>query len=250
MNSKPKMFSFTVLQFIIAFLVLAGILFSNWAGAQVWIRGYLKDSFTHRPIANGKIKNKLTTAITDENGFFRLKVQEGDVLLVRAPFYQLSTVHFSFPSIDSFLFIYLKPLGAIMKNVTVQTNYSRYQMDSMRRRAVFEKEHSRISAISREPHPGFGLVINLDHFSKRKDRQRKQQQKLFEETEQWAYVRSRFFPALVKAYTGLTGDSLNTFINQYTPSYQWLRAHPKDEQVIFYINDKMKDFEKTKAKSF
>jgi hypothetical protein len=50
----------------------------------------------------------------------------------------------------------------------------------------------------------------------------------------------------VGTYTGLKGDSLNTFINKYSPDYDWLRKHTSDEDVFYYINDKLKDFYKRK----
>ncbi len=56
----------------------------------------------------------------------------------------------------------------------------------------------------------------------------------------------RFSADLVGAYTGLKGDSLNNFINKYWPDYDWLRKHTSDEDVFYYINDKLKDYYKRK----
>ena len=138
----------------------------------------------------------------------------------------------------------MDPLGRVLKTVTVSTTYSAYQVDSMRRRMAFDEARSKTTLISTDAHPGFGLVLNLDRLTKTKDKLVKKQRQLFEKTEQWAYIRYRFPDSLVQSYTGLTGDSLHLFMNRYTPSYEWLRAHPTKLELVYYIKDKMKIFRK------
>lgn len=218
--------------------------FSLQLPAQVWINGHLKDRFSQQSIANGEIRSTLTKAITDSNGFFRIQVKEGDIISAKKFGYRFDTVHFSFQTIDSSLIIYMDPLGRVLKTVTVSTTYSAYQVDSMRRRMAFDEARSKTTLISTDAHPGFGLVLNLDRLTKTKDKLVKKQRQLFEKTEQWAYIRYRFPDSLVQSYTGLTGDSLHLFMNRYTPSYEWLRAHPTKLELVYYINDKMKIFRK------
>ena len=218
--------------------------FSLQLPAQVWINGHLKDRFSQQSIANGEIRSTLTKAITDSNGFFRIQVKEGDIISAKKFGYRFDTVHFSFQTIDSSLIIYMDPLGRVLKTVTVSTTNSAYQVDSMRRRMAFDEARSKTTLISTDAHPGFGLVLNLDRLTKTKDKLVKKQRQLFEKTEQWAYIRYRFPDSLVQSYTGLTGDSLHLFMNRYTPSYEWLRAHPTKLELVYYINDKMKIFRK------
>ena len=218
--------------------------FSLQLPAQVWINRHLKDRFSQQSIANGEIRSTLTKAITDSNGFFRIQVKEGDIISAKKFGYRFDTVHFSFQTIDSSLIIYMDPLGRVLKTVTVSTTYSAYQVDSMRRRMAFDEARSKTTLISTDAHPGFGLVLNLDRLTKTKDKLVKKQRQLFEKTEQWAYIRYRFPDSLVQSYTGLTGDSLHLFMNRYTPSYEWLRAHPTKLELVYYINDKMKIFRK------
>jgi hypothetical protein len=109
---------------------------------------------------------------------------------------------------------------------------------------LFDEGRSKTTFVSKSYHPGFGLVFSLDRFTKSKDKHLQKQKKIFEKTEQWAYVRFRFSDSMVQSYTGLSGDSLRIFMNRFTPSYEWLREHPSKIEVIYYINDKLKLFRK------
>jgi len=180
-------------------------------------------------------------------GHFRIQVKEGDIISAKKFGYRFDTVHFSFQTIDSILTIYLEPLGTILKTVTVTTSYSAYQVDSIRRKIAFDEARSKTTLISTELHPGFGLVFNIDRITTSNDKQVKKQRELFEKTERWAYISFRYPDSLVQFYTGLKGDSLHLFMNQYTPSYEWLRAHPGKMEVVYYINEKLKFFRRRNA---
>jgi hypothetical protein len=212
--------------------------------AQIWVNGYSKDKLSQDPVANVEVRSSLSNTLSDSNGFFRIRVTEGDIISVKKSGYRFDTIHFSFHSIDSNLIVYMDPLGSIMKNVTVITSYSAYQVDSLRRKMLFDEGRSKTSFVSRQYHQGFGLVLNLDRFTKSRDKNLKKQRELFEKTEQWSYIRYRFSDSIVQSYTGLAADSLRIFMNHYTPSYEWLRAHPSKIEVVYYINDKLKIFRK------
>jgi len=108
----------------------------------------------------------------------------------------------------------------------------------------FDESRSKTTFISKQPHQGFGLVFNLDRISESNDKNLKKQREIFEKTEQWAYIHYRFSDTMVQSYTGLTDDSLHVFMNRYTPSYEWLRAHPSKIEIVYYISDKLKLFRK------
>lgn len=220
--------------------------FSTQLQAQVWINGHLRDKLSNRAIANGEIRSSLSNILTDSNGLFRIQVTEGDIISAKKIGYRFDTVHFSLRRNDTSLIIWLEPLGHVMKTVTVKTSYSAYQVDSMRRRMAFDEGRSKTTFVSKEPHPGFGLVFNLDRLTKSNDKHLKKQREIFEKTEQWAYIRSRFSDSIVQSYTGLTGDSLLLFMKRYTPTYEWLRDHPSKIELIYYINQSLKEFRKEK----
>jgi hypothetical protein len=235
--------------FSYSLLVVILLSFSTQLHAQVWINGHLRDKLSGGPIANGEIKSSLSNVLTDSNGFFRIQVTEGDIISAKKGGYRFNTVHFSFHSSDTSFTISMEPLGSVMKTVTVKTSYSAYQVDSMRRRMAFDEGRSKTTFISKQPHPGFGLVFNLDRVTKSNDKHLKKQREIFVKTEQWAYIRSRFSDSIVRYYTGLTGDSLHLFMKQYTPSYEWLTGHPSKIEIIYYINDRIKHFRKEKDAS-
>lgn len=216
----------------------------NQLQAQVWVNGFIKDKLSNYPVINGEVRSTLSNTLSDSNGFFRIRVTEGDIISVKKFGYRFDTIHFSFHNIDSGFVIYLQPLGNVMKNVTIKTSYSAYQVDSMRRRMFFDEGRSKTSFVSKHTHQGFGLILSLDRVTKSNYKHLKKQREIFEKTEQWAYIRYRFSDSMVQSYTGLAGDSLHVFMNRYTPSYEWLRIHPSKLEVVYYINDKLKLFRK------
>lgn len=240
-GTRLQSLSNNIFQAVVLFFLLS---LSVQLHAQVWINGYVKDKFSHYPILNGEVRSTFSNTLTDSTGSFRIRVNEGDIISVKKFGYRFDTIHFSFHTADSTLTIYMEPLGSIMKNVTIRTSYSAYQVDSLRRRTFFDEGRSKTSFVSKQSHQGFGLVLSLDRLTKSKDKNLKKQREIFEKTEQWSYIRYRFPDSMVQSYTGLKGDSLHVFMNRYTPTYEWLRAHPSKIEIVYYINDKLKLFRK------
>ena len=148
----------------------------------------------------------------------------------------------------SFLFtdtitVYLSPLGNILPMVSVKTQYSKYQLDSMRRRGEFEESRGKqLNAFSSPNSSGFGIALNLDRLFKKRYKHKKRSEGIFETTEKSVYIDYRFSPHLVAYYTGFKGDTLRSFMQRFTPGYVWLRQHPTNEDILYYINDKLKEF--------
>lgn len=213
---------------------------------QSWLNGYLKDSLTHFAIGNGQVTNTRTrkVATASGGGLFRIQVQPGDVLYATAKNYRFDTIRYQYMFADT-ITLYLSPAAALLPGVTVTSTYSRYQLDSMERRENFEKLRGQQLNTIAKNHAGFGITLNLDNLFKKENKNDRKAMRRFEATERWAYVQHRFAPQLVAQYTGLTGDALRDFIYRYTPSYDWLRSHPTNNDILFYINEKLKLFKKT-----
>ncbi len=239
-----KLASFSVNKTWVLFTCL--FLSSLTSQGQQWIHGYVRDSISESPIANARVATPLGSTLTNDKGYFTLLLVDGETIVASAAKYLFRDVQFFFKKYDTAFVINLEPLGHALQNLTISSSLSAYQVDSTRRRNEFERQVSKTTAISTLKHEGFGIVINLDHFTKDKDKHIKKQWKLFERTEEWAYVRSRFPDSLVKYYTGLTGEDLQTFMYRYTPSYKWLRKHTSRDEVFVYINEKIKLFRKEK----
>lgn len=231
-----------MLKHILIFFLL--ILFVACAYSQQrWLSGYVRDSSTHFPVAGAMLSNPADRkkVQADRNGYFRIRVAPNDLLYITANAFHYDTLRYSILYGDT-LTIYLVPTGNMLANVTVESKYNQYQLDSMERRTTFQKMRGQAyNAVSR-PSSGFGIALNLDRLTKKKYRNKKKEERLFEATEQANYIHYRFSPQLVAFYTGLKGDALRDFLNRFTPDYQWLRQHTSNDELIYYINDKLKEY--------
>lgn len=164
------------------FLSLAFIAVAFHAsGQQAWVSGYVRDSITHFPIKS-TITNSATRSKvqTDVNGLFRIRLAPNDLIYIAAPSYHYDTLRYSILFGDT-LTIYLSPSGNILPGVTVQSQYNKYQLDSIERRAAFEQMQGQtLNAIASNRSSGFGLTLNLDRFTKKKYRNKKKEEKRFQ----------------------------------------------------------------------
>ncbi len=223
------------------FVILIAISSNVNAQARV-MNGYLLDSITHFSIANGTVTNATSkkSVHSNEKGFFRLEAAPNDFIYAFAKSYRYDTLVYSLIFNDT-ITLYLPPLGNILPNVTVTAKYNKYQIDSIERRTAFEQlRGTRMKTFSTSHPSGFGLTFNLDKIFQKKYKNQKRQEHLFGVTEQMAYTDYRFSPHIVAYYTGLKGDELKNFLHRYTPSYTWLRQHPSNEDVMYYLNEKLK----------
>ena len=232
---------------IVMMLTLSMVVISNQSMAQQpLVMGYLRDSMTMYPIAGGTITNWNTKkkTLTDGNGYFKIEAKNNELLYAQAPQYAYDTLRTSILLNDT-VTIFLSSTGDVLPVVTISTGYTKYQLDSLSRiRSFLQARGNTLTTVSRPNTSGFGVALNLDRIFKDKYKNKKRQEELFERTERFAYVEYRFPARLVAYYTGLKGDALRDFVFRYTPSYEWLRRHPSNEEVLWYINDKLKEFRK------
>lgn len=214
------------------------------------VQGYVRDSITGVPIINAIISNETTKKMItpDQNGFFSIAASRGDLIFIDAFNYNFDTVKTNYGMPDT-LRIQLIRTNEVLPNVTVTTTagFSRYQMDSVRRREAFVSDmgdKGKMPKVGKADNMGAGFGINLDAFSRKRTKDRDKAYNTFDYLENQAYIDYRFSPQKVSQITGLKSDSLVKFMRQYTPSYKWLRQHPTDEDVLYYVNDKMKAFAK------
>lgn len=226
------------------YCILYLVVFSTTASAQQqWLRGFIKDSSTAFPVGYARVTNsnskKTTTA--DGSGFFSILAAPNDVLYVQAKGYRYDTLQYAYLFADS-ITLFLSPSDAFLPNVTVTSTRNQYQIDSIERRTTFEQMRGQPLNTVAKQHEGFGLTINLDRLFKKKYSNKKRQEKMFEKSEEMAYINYRFSPRLVAYYTGLKAEALREFMYRYTPSAEWLRDHPTNTEVVYYINEKLKAY--------
>ena len=205
------------------------------------IYGFVKDSVTLYAI-EAKVTNvtKKRSVTTDANGFFKLDASANDFIFISAPNYIYDTLSYSLFYTDTITLL-LSPAGTILPNVTVTTRFNKYQLDSIQRITEFQQDRgTTYNTVESNHGPGFGMTINLDRF-KKKYRDKKKDERVFNILEKSAYADYRFSPGIVALYTGLKGEKLQAFIIKNKPSYEWLRLHPTNEDVLYYINQKLKE---------
>ena len=212
------------------------------------VYGYLRDSVTMNPITLASVTNlnNKTTVMTSYNGRFLIELKENDILSFAGVGYHFDTVHCSAErlSLDTLL-LFLKPLARDLGNVTVVARgWNRYQLDSMERRKDFLKDIANytIPAVA-QANSGAGIALNIDRFS-RHERNKRKAMAFFEANEKEAYINYRFPAALITEYTGLKGEALQQFMQQYRPDAAWLRKNTTEEDIKYYLNDKLKEYHK------
>lgn len=226
------------------FLILT--VFLAHAQKPVYRYGYLRDSATQEPIVLASVTNlnTKTTVMTGKTGRFRIELKDNEILSFAAVDYHFDTIHYTGRYLTSdTLSLYLTSLSHSLGNVTVTgKRLSRYQLDSMERRNDFLHDvvSYKIPTVS-QANSGAGIALNIDHFS-RHERNKRKAWAFFESNEEEAYVNYRFPASLVTKYSGLKNDQLQDFMQQYRPDYSWLRKNPTEEDVLYYINEKLKSY--------
>ena len=170
-------------------------------------------------------------------------MSKNDILSVAAIGYHFDTVLYSgIISASDTVTFYLKPISRELNDVTVQnTGANEYSLDSLRRLREFTDQMVSPPVKSVElANSGAGFGISLNSLSKR-EKNKRNAIKIFNASEKQAYVDYRFSTAIVSKYSGLKGEELQVFMQRYRPSYEWLRKNPKEEDVKYYINEKLKE---------
>ena len=231
-------------KFCFLFIILLCLKVSAQENHIVW--GYLKDSATHEPIALASVTNINTkqTVLTSNTGLFSINLTEKQVLSFAAIGFHFDTIHYSNQYLlQDTLQLKLSPLVYNLGNVTVSARgMSQYQLDSTARRKDFLQDivSYTIPTIA-QANSGAGIALNIDRFS-RHEKTKRRAFAFFDAREKEAYVDYRFPASLVTKYSGLKEEKLQQFMQLYRPSNEWLRAHKTEEDISYYINDKLKLF--------
>ncbi|MDE3143562.1 MAG: carboxypeptidase-like regulatory domain-containing protein, partial [Bacteroidota bacterium] len=225
---------------ILFFSVFCLAAFASYSQSNQVIKGTLKDSITHQPLPFASITNMNThqTVLSDKNGYFKISISLNHLLSVASVGYNFDTLLMNEKNTQAdTLHIFLSPLTRSLAEVTVygKIKLSAYQLDSIKRRKdFFETMGEHTLPVFSNANSGAGIGLNLDHFYNREKRKRKTIS-LFDLIEQEQYINYRFTPVFIAKYTSLSNDSLETFMQQYRPSYYWLRKHTEEDDIIYYI---------------
>jgi len=207
--------------------------------------GYVKDSATSDPIGGVLVTNQDNHQLvhTDDKGFFRIQAGIHEILFFDKENYHFDTLRFTPMTTTDTVVIMLARLPNVLAGVTVTARgLTKYQQDSIKRRLDFESVAGPKSKTIAKSNSGAGVAINLDPLLKKNDKSKRKAYNTYDEIERTNYVDYRFSRDLVAGYTGLKGDALSDFIEKYRPSYDWLRKHTADDDVFYYVNEKLKEY--------
>lgn len=217
------------------------------AGAQSVskpIQGIVLDKSNSKEIRLASIRNLNTgnIAISQSNGSFELLASPGQIIIYSAIGYYTDTLLLRQEIYaNGNLILALRPLPSTLTDVTIVGNLSQYQIDSIERRKGFLVMASErpTPTVSRSTDMGFGVGINLGRWSKRERNSRKARS-IFDMMEEEAYVNYRWNENIVGRYVTLEDEAFVSFVQRHRPTYQWLRKHPGEEDLMYYINSSLK----------
>lgn len=215
------------------------------AHAQQTVWGYIRDSVTNEPIELASVTNTShkSTVITNNQGLFKINIVKNDVLTVSAVGYRYYTVVYNgLIAASDTIQLYLVPISRNLNNVTVKNSgVSQYTLDSLERNMEFKEAmiSPPVKAVELA-NSGAGFGISLNRLSK-KEKSKRKATELFNNSEKEAYINYRFSLDIVTRYSGLKNEALQSFVQRHRPSYEWLRKHPKEEDIKYYINEKLKE---------
>jgi hypothetical protein len=194
---------------------------------QIIISGTVYDSSKLYVVPNVSVSSTSgLQTITDSLGAYHLNVAPTDS--ISFSFRGKSTISFPVKTINDYnafdisLRVKINTKYKLLQGVTVFSDT--YRRDSSENRMeyskIFNYEKPGISSTF-EPGGAAGLDLDalINSFNKNKKRQNLAFQKRLMDDEQNKYVEYRFNPKLVRRITGLSGDTLKTFMKLYKPSY-------------------------------
>jgi hypothetical protein len=221
---------------IITLLLLLSMIYLP-ASAQEFLQGKITERNSTKVLMSVTIHNITANTYTssDMGGFFKIMAAKNDQITFSMDGYFTFTLTVTTKSLYEDNKITLEPAGNMLDSVTV---ISRYRMDSINRRneyaSLYKRPQSKVTGGNTPV--GFGVNFSPFTYFSRQEKQRRDMKKRLKQEDEASYVDYRFSPEQVARVTTLKGDSLNTFMNAYRPSYSFSRKASTDEMKNYIIN--------------
>jgi len=219
--------------------------------AQV-ITGRVLSDTTNKPISATIVTRSGHQTSSNANGEFSIPVSGiGDTIKIFAISYKI----YLFPVRDlehNHIIIRLKPISIMLRDVVIRAERN-HKKDSISLRKdyaqVFNYKPPKVTdAFTGNPSNvpfafvSIDLITLFNAINKKNDPTYKLKKELLRD-EQGDYIATRFNKGLVNSITGLKGDSLNTFMDKYYPTADWVQK-TSDYDMIQYIKVKAVEFRK------
>lgn len=185
------------------------------------IKGEVIDKEDRQPVAGVVIKNVYTSlsVSTSESGSFLIAAANDELLEFDKPGYKTTRVRIPKGYIPSYFMIVIQKGVPELKDINApRSNRYDYRYDSARFHELYKHEldFPKLSGIDMIAHPFSALST--------KNREIWRFQDEYAEFEKEKYVDRTFNEGLINKFTGLSGDSLRTYMRLYRPSYEQLRV--------------------------
>jgi hypothetical protein len=186
---------------------------------------------------------------SDLGGNYKIAAEIGDSVIFSHLGYRSDTIVVNSMMFGERLPIELKIKMSYLTSVDVN-EMSKYTLDSLSRREdydyIFKNKNAQPLWDNKLSGDGRGVNFSpIGHWSSSEKQKRKLKERLErDDKEEFIYYK---FSRRVPRLTGLSGDSLITFINTYKPTYEYC-LHANSMDILMYINDKLIAFKKKNAK--
>jgi len=236
-------------------LILLTLLCIN-ASAQL-VTGIVIDKNTRKPVEYILVSASTTNTMTSELGSFTLKITKvTDTLHIKTLGYKPYTRLIS-PWSGRLKMIELEPQSIKLSEVAIVAKRN-YLRDSVNNRKQFAKEFAfkgpKLTDIMRPTATNVPFAwVSVDVLSlfrligKKKSPQYRLQQTMLR-YEREDHTNQRFTRKLVAGVTGLQGDTLNDFMNEYRPTPAQVDVMT-DYNLVFYIKDSFRKFKENPARA-
>ncbi|MES2417472.1 MAG: carboxypeptidase-like regulatory domain-containing protein [Bacteroidota bacterium] len=228
------------------------------------VNGYVKDAVSHSAIAGAQVITNTITVLTNAEGNFKLNaIKAGEKVAIRIMGYETTEFTLTTGMLKDTLQVYLKQGIINLKEVVIKTKRN-YKLDSINLRkeyaAAFKFKAPGFSDMFIMKDPNYkspfafinpqstASIVSLNVLQvisllgKKKEPASKFKQLLLKD-EEANYVDQIFSKEKVGQITGLAGDSLSTFMNQYRPGRLVLKKMTGYE-VVLYIKKSYIEFRK------
>lgn len=206
------------------------LFFSANCLAQQSIRGTVTDGQDGRALANVVIQNIHTSGgtTTDSNGAFAIGAEKGQLVEFRRLGYKTKRLRIPMGIVPPFFRIVLDKGAIELDEVTIRKQFEDYKRDSTRYAEMYQAplRVGRLSDAEKFQDPFLALSP-----SRRKIWAFQEE---YQRNEELRYVDYHFSEKRIAAITGLKGDSLIAYRNQFRPSYEAVRSW-NEYELFSYI---------------
>lgn len=214
---------------------------------QTVLKGKVVDDIYDRVVMGASILNKTQNkpSRSDAGGNYIIPANEGDLIFFSSVGFEPDSIIVTQDMLVGRYDIALVRKVMIMEEVQVG-QLNAYQVDSVSRREEFDHILTRtntklVGGKGNAPTDGVGVAFSpISRYSKEEKNQRRFK-KNYEKQEKEYYIDFKFSYNQVSRVTGLTGDSLRSFMFNYRPDYEFCRKNTHAEMLV-YINDSYRDF--------